>query len=190
MTEKEFDNNLRFLEMAEPDNVLLPTIRQGYSKLNCIFLKQSIKSIPVVPIPEAAMVFDPEQIDIRITQLFGERAKLSNRFHELATDKARAENSKEIQNIQRQISDLMIQKENGASDASDGIPTDPIQLMKYLNSTRAKISQAKKELERLGSLPDDNTDRTHIVVVEKRLQKLNLTKEDVLRRLQQKESIY
>ena len=190
MTEKEFDDNLRYLEMADPENILLPTIREGYSKLNAIFLKQAVKNIPVVPIPEAAMVFDPEMIDIRITELFGQRAKLSNRFHELGTDKARAENSKEIQAIQRQISDLMIQKENGATEASDGIPTDPIQLMKFLNSTRAKISQAKKELERLGALPDENTDRTHIPLVEKRLQKLNLTKEDVVRRLQQKEALY
>jgi hypothetical protein len=189
MTQNQYEQKLLVLETLDPESKLLPMLRKGFSQLNAIYLNQALKNVKKVPvfIEEKEVEVPDDNLQIRVRKLYGERAKLSNRFHELDSDKARAENSKEIQRIQRQIQDLLT---NGQTEADNEIPEDPIAMMKFLNSTRAKISQAKKELERLGALPDDDPGRSNIPNIEARLQKLNLTKEHVVRIVEQKETIH
>ena len=105
---------------------------------------------------------DPEddvltRLRVNQSDLFTERRRLSNTFHDCDTDGERAVVSRNIQKVQRQIEFVMRQiadyKEHGRIPGQDEkypVPDDPFALVSLRNSLRASISRKSKEIRLLG----------------------------------------
>lgn len=172
-----YQEALEALRSAIPDHPLLRILSFGESAANRLILdnelrKTGAKQVDRSPIgahvtpPEPEI--DPESVDdpedetlarLRRQQsdLFCERRKRSNSFHECFTDSQRAKVSEAIQQIQRQIEYVRRQirdyKEHGilaGSDEKYPVPEDAFRLLALRNSLRASISRKSKEIRLLG----------------------------------------
>lgn len=112
MSVAEYWKNVDWLRSAWPDWVLIPTLEQGFSYPNCIYLTYGLRRMahkmdaPRVAEKQLLRSHSPEQIKLWFVKkrtLYGERAKLSNRFHDCSTDEQRAAVSKDIERLQLEI---------------------------------------------------------------------------------------
>ena len=168
---------LEVLRAAKPDHGLLRILGLAESPSNRLILdneldKYAPKPVADTPISVAAMPDDPEMEiempddpeDERLaalrrqqSDLFCERRKLSNSFHECFTDSQRAKVSESIQRVQRQIEFVRRQirdfKEYGHTPGSNDkypIPEDTFKLLALRDSLRSSISRKSKEIRLLG----------------------------------------
>lgn len=174
MTKQEYNEYLRRIREANPEEPLLGKLRTGYSAINVIFMKSAMKRLPKVQEEKKEGRDEEEEIDsannpvlkelwARKGQLFRQRAKWSNQFHECKTDAERRAVSdgimkvwEDIQDIERKIA--FVQRSGSLPEGEERfpLPDDPIALMKKLNSIRAQISQRQQKLRELAQLPNDD----------------------------------
>lgn len=164
MSAKEYFDQLTWLEKVQPGHVLLPTLRSGFSAINCIYLASALKSMATEPdAPEKAQAQvneDPNTPDsirklhMQRRTLFTDRAKLSNSFHDCQSDQERAAVSVRIEAIQNQIEHINKQlrdwKERGKLPEKEEDPTEA-DLMRRINALNGAISYAQGKLKVLAT---------------------------------------
>lgn len=125
MTEQEYSQHLQRIERDNSTEVLLPTLRRGWSRANAMYMRAALKRLNPTPSPSperrGAATNTVEQrstlyvsppfgggvgggvADATLralwaerTRLFGEMNKMSNHFHNCRTDAERATNSAAI----------------------------------------------------------------------------------------------
>lgn len=174
---------LEALRAAKPDHILLRILAREESAANRLILDQELRKLGVeraAPTPIALSATseqaenepetpdDPEDERLAAlrrqqSDLFCERRKLSNSFHECFTDSQRAKVSEAIQRVQRQIEFVRRQirhyKEHGYAPGSDEkypVPTDTFKLLALRDSLRSSISRKSKEIRLLGAEAADD----------------------------------
>jgi hypothetical protein len=194
MTKEDYFAGLEFLKLKKPDYALLASLEKGYSAINCKYLNFALNSIPETA--EENRKEKPLQlilIEKERSKLFGERAKLSNKFHDCSADTERARISDQVQIVQRKIEafNLQIRHYNRTGklpEEQNEFPEDPIELMKKRDSLRSSISYFKRELEQLYVLPQNHPEREKIESREEKLRELKM-KLDRVQRIIEKKSI-
>lgn len=174
MNARQYAEGLERLKATNPANPLLQTLDRGFTPINAIYLKAQLQVLPVESEPNGAPKepTDDSEVDLEETpdpigddllrqmrwdlrRFFAERSALSNKFHELNTVEKRAENSEEIQILQRSIARLMgkIRHYKAYGSLPEEyqtryyIPKDGLELAKLQNSLRAQISRKAKEIK-------------------------------------------
>jgi len=186
MTESQYNNNLEYLQRHDPTHRLLPKLERGYSRVNVIYLKKALDTMSESePEPKAEKKEKPKantdpglkKLYIQKSNLFTERARLSNRFHELDTVESRASNSQQIQIIQRQIGKLHksiahYEEHGKLPDTKEEelypLPDSSLGIDRKIKSIRAMISQEKKKIIALA----EEADKKGVDAAEKRLSHL------------------
>lgn len=194
MTKEDYSAGLEFLKLKKPDHPLMASLEKGYTPINCKYLNYALNSIPETT--EEKRKEKPVQlilIEKERRQLFGERAKLSNKFHDCSADTERARISDQIQIVQRKIEAFNKQirhynRTGKLPEEDNEFPEDPIELMKKRDSFRSSISYFKRELEQLYVLPQNHPEREKIDYKEEKLRELKL-KLDRVQRIIDKKSI-
>ncbi len=183
MTRADYDINLKLVERRLPTHPLLRVLRGGWSDVNVMYMEAVLEQLEALPEEvidekveneEGAFPKIPanDPVMIRLQQeksrLFGERAKLSNKFHDCETDDQRAFLSDEIQAIQGDIERVKKQIRNyelggklpePEADGSFQVPGDPYERVRKLDSLRSSESRYKRELEGLAANPERNKRR-------------------------------
>ena len=176
MSASEYWDQVELIELGNPKELLLPSLRNGFTRVNQAYLAAALKRLPdpdeISNISDEIsdiMEMDPDdtlrELWRKRTLLFGEMNKLSNLFHECTTDQQRASNSLKVMAIWSKIQDVKAEieyyKANGealiSADDADQLPDNPVALSKKLNSLRARISQKKQQLVTIAGL-DEGTD--------------------------------
>lgn len=165
----DYQEQLDRLEKANPKHPLLWAFRRGHTASNAMLLAREIAKLPPpVATTAAAEVDEPDDVDdpedetlrrLRMEQsnLFSERRKLSNTFHDCGNDRQRALVSEKIQVLQHRIEGvkqtIRKYKEQGRIPEPDEkypVPDDPFKLLALRDSLRASISRKKKEIMYIG----------------------------------------
>jgi len=182
---QDYIASLQWIELKAPSHPLLPALRSGHTRMYELYMQQVLKTIPTPSAPASRSENNP-QLAILYKEkktLYGSRAKLSNQFHACNTNAERTRVSIDIQLIQDQIERVrrrinhyeqhgeLPKDENGEEIQKTGV-----ELMKQLNSVRARISQCKRQIESIAGLPADHEDRDKIAHYEKRLKELEKEK--------------
>lgn len=166
MTQEEYQNKLDNIERDNPGEVLLPLLRQGYSAVNVAYMRRAWarRRDDSEPVRRASVAevstTDPVLTDLyrEKTRLFGLMNQQSNKFHQCKTDADRALNSKAVlsiwEDIQAVKARISFYLENGElpAEQEQPIPADPIQLVKFTQAVRVKISQRKNNIRSLASM--------------------------------------
>lgn len=167
------------LRAAQPGHILLRILSMGETAANRLILDGELKKIGASPptpspmerggaTPRVAEADEetPDDTDdevltrLRMQQsdLFCDRRKLSNSFHDCDTDAERAKVSRDIQRVQRQIEWVRKQiadyKAFGyipGRDEKYPVPDDPFVLLSLRNSLRASVSRKTKQVRLLAS---------------------------------------
>jgi len=190
MTQEDYIAGLELLMAKRPNHPLLRTLKEGFSKLNSVYMKHALKSIPNATSNEPKHM-DPDNDIVRKLMmekrsLFGRRAKLSNNFHRCQTDADRANVSDDIQKVQRDIEVVMhnidhYQKNGHLPKRNDKteINLSGVELQKKLNSIRSNISIKKSTIKKYFRLPDDHPNKKKIPDLEQKLKELEKEKQHV-----------
>jgi hypothetical protein len=192
MTAAQYNEHLKRIEATNPAEPLLRVLRSGWSKVNVIYLKSALNRLPKVdPQPDTTEddettndATDPiiRELWSQKGQLFRERAKFSNRFHDCTNDEQRKANSEailriwdRIQDIQRKMEYYEDHGELPAGAERFPLPDDPAALLKKLMSIRSQISMEQQKLRKLAELSeDDPAKRTKIEESQAKLAELKL----------------
>lgn len=204
-----YQEQLDELKRRVPTHPLLRVFAVSPSKINALLLSRELaKTAPQEAEPEADEALEEETPDpdedetlrgLRMQQsnLFIERRKLSNSFHDCANDRQRRTVSEKIQIVQRRIemvrADIRQYRELGylpEPDEKYPIPEDTFRLVALRDSLRASISRKKREIEHIGrELAENNPEapqklekaeaklkdlQTHLEHVKKAIQNRNL----------------
>ena len=183
MTRADYNINLKLVERRMPTHPLLRVLRGGWSDVNVMYMKAVLEQLEALPeevidektdIEENAFPKIPanDPVMIRLqkekSRLFGERAKLSNKFHDCDTDEQRSYLSDDIQAVQADIERVKKQIRRYELDGrvpepeADGtfqVPGDPYERVRKLDSLRSSESRYKRELEGLAANPERNKRR-------------------------------
>lgn len=174
MTEQEYITGLERLRAAEPGNLLLRKLSAGASVVNGLLLKKALEKLGADHIVDVTKMLEPDEVfeqndptddqllrTLRreLSGLFSERNRLSDLFRSLKTDAQRAENSENIQLVQRRIERQMLRvrhyKIHGTLPEGDTgrhyIPKDGLELSRKQASLRASISRKKKDVAKAES---------------------------------------
>lgn len=167
MDKVDYIAGLELLKAKNPEHPLIPAIERGHSYMNCVYLEKALSTIPdeideeedeyyedldASPSPQLDKLYD------KMRELFTERAKLSNQFHDVATDLDRARISTSISKVQDSLETLFKQisyfRKHGKMpletiDDRYPIPGTEWETIKKRNSLRSSISRAEKELKML-----------------------------------------
>lgn len=168
MTAKEYFDNLTWLEQVRPGYVLLPVIREGYTPVNILYLEHALKELatePDAPVTAHEKVIkgnDPERVKslhVQKRQLYGERHKLSNSFHDCTTDNERAEVSDQIGRIQDQIEQvqklLRIWQEKGTLPQEENEDPTEADLLRQINRINQSITYYQQRIRVLANQPNN-----------------------------------
>ncbi len=196
MTREAYMDALGRIERDNPREVLLPTLRSGFTRLNVIYMKSALGRLTVPAQSVAARVvaapMEEASADEVLKSLYkqqqvlrGEKAKLSNDFHNCTTTDQRREVSQRVLGkdaaIRANEGKIAHYKAHNAMPSEDEddefyLPDDPIALMKKANSIASQISQTKKKLDELGALGPNDPARGEIGKYEGKLDRLKLYK--------------
>lgn len=191
MTRAKYSECLARIESANPGEILLPLLREGWSGKNVIYMKAALRrcsaNAPQQASPKGNMAGSSDVLAslYKAQQVLrGQRAKTSNSFHECKTDADRRAVSARILEIEKEIrvneGKITHIKTHGHLPLDivreEVLPDDPIALMRTLASINAKISQTKKKLLELGALSDNDPQRSQIPKYEAKLAGLKLEK--------------
>lgn len=180
MIELEYTTALETLQRVEPDHNMLKVLSSGYSPINVLYLQSAMKEVSFLKAEPVTEVVDDteEQFHIEKRQLYGLRAKLSNKFHLCVTDKQRAEISIAIQRVQADIRDVNVNlryyRKHGEpmpenTDEKYPVPDDGLELGKKLNSIRASISRYRRKVKELESQNQDDANNAELSNVRAKL---------------------
>lgn len=195
MKEAEYLDLLERIERLNPREVLLATLRGGYSRTNAIFMKSAAGRLPEES-DQVDDVEEPAEVETRSDDatlnglydekrlLFGQMNRQSNVFHTCRSDEDRAENSRAVLAFWNEIlqvkAKIKYYLEHGElpkeATETDDLPDNPVLLGKKLNSIRAQISQIQKRLEGLLERPEDDRDKARLIrdAEEQRRKKIHL----------------
>jgi hypothetical protein len=197
MTQKEYTDNLKRIEADNTAEPLLRILRTGWSAVNVIYMKSALNRLPKADtLRDRADSDDHEDTETTNTdpimrelwsqkgQLFRERAKYSNHFHDCTSDEQRKANSDAILRIWERIQEISAKMEyyeqHGELPAGAErfpLPDDPAALLKKLMSIRSLISMEQQKLRKLAELSeDDPAKRTKIEESQSKLAELKLYK--------------
>lgn len=195
MTPKEYNETLKRIERENPAEPLLSLLLAGCSNLNLIYMRAALKRLKNIDIQpdrdggdddedQQAASLDPvvKELWSLKGQLFRERAKHSNRFHDCTSDDQRRSISdailriwERIQDTDRKINYYLDHGRLPEGEERFPLPDDPAGIMKKLLSIRSLISQEQVKLRKLAELPDDDPQkRTKIEESQARLVELKL----------------
>lgn len=174
-----YEAKIEALRAAQPGHVLLRILSMGETAANRLILDGELKKIgasPPTPSPSERGGATPRvaeadeetpddtedevltRLRMQQSDLFCDRRKLSNSFHDCDTDAERAKVSRDIQRVQRQIEWVRKQiadyKAFGylpGKDEKYPVPDDPFVLLSLRNSLRASVSRKTKEVRLLAS---------------------------------------
>lgn len=167
MNIEDYQAGLAYLKSVNSAHRFLDLIIRGYTPINCKYLEIALNELPKpVRDKDNYSKQDPRLDDLhkQLSKLFSKRAKLSNRFHVLSDNVARAKNSDRIQEVQRVISRTLKQVDyfaaNGElplkpSNPKYHVPEDPLEAYKKLRSLEAGMSRAKRELKSMSGNPEN-----------------------------------
>jgi hypothetical protein len=174
------------LKAKKPDHPLIKLLDNGMSIINSLYLTQALKDIDLVINKDEPSELELKNLFRKKTQLVGQRAILSNSFHNCKSDHERAEVSEEIQLIQHQIVGInqKIRKyeETGEipSDSKlDNLPGDLYKLFLIKENARKNIPRLEKAIEELFQLPETPKTNQKIQEKEEKLKELKLIKTHV-----------
>lgn len=190
MTPAQYDRALERIEEENPGETLLPALRQGFSRVNALYMAAALRRVPT-PAPASKKANATAWSDETLRGMWGERKRLfgewattANRFHECDSDAERALISDRVLAIWEEIQALKAKiayyEEHRAVPAEGEeerfpLPDDPVLLLKKLHSIRAQISQEQAKLRDLAALPDEHPDKEdRIAAAEKRRAELIL----------------
>lgn len=192
MTRAKYSECLARIESANPGEILLPLLREGWSGKNVIYMKAALRRLGAGMPQRAAQKGNVAGASDVLASLYkaqqvlrAQRAKTSNSFHDCKTDADRRAVSARILEIEKEIraneGRISHWKAYGhlpvdAGDEEESLPEDPIALMRALASINSRISQTKKKLLDLGRLPDKDPERSQIQKYEAKLAGLKLEK--------------
>lgn len=182
MNEEEYLAAVDWVALKHAQHPLLPSLRQGYSRINLIYLKKALQDVgkPQESSIQEAVVEATDPVLVKLQRerrtLFTHRAKLSNYFHECKTDQQRAANSDEIRIVQRKIEvclrSIRIYKKTGKLPEQEDVEElTGIALMKKYRSTLSNISIKKRNLKHAAHARDERT-KNQIAKWEAALKKL------------------
>lgn len=200
MTDADFHNALQHLTAIHPGNLLLNKFRrEGNTAVNALLLQSQLaKALEEQPTRQSDELYEEEEPDpvdddtlrglrVKLRKLFGERSALSDRFYGLKTVQDRADNSEDIQLVQRNIERTMQSIRHYRIHGSlpeeamrHYVPKDGLELSKKQNSLRANISREKRIVAELRQAHADRPgDRATERKLEKRLSRLEELKTDL-----------
>lgn len=193
MTREEFQAGLDQFADVQDHDVLKVVRERGYSLLSCALLRklledppeatQPVKPDPPVDRPEGDK--DPRltRLHIRKRDLFNQRAKLSNKFHDCSTDQERDGISKQVEAVQDRIEKVFRDIEHfdrfgepKQEKLKFEPPADKAKCVKMLNSTRSYLSKVKRELEAMEKLPQAKQDAKRLVFLRNKFDELTVKK--------------
>lgn len=174
-----YQEAIEALRAAQPGHVLLRLLSLQETPANRLLLDRELRKIarptptqpamggsPTPPVVEIEGEDAPDDTEdevltrLRMQQsdLFCDRRKLSNSFHDCDTDAERAKVSRDTQRVQRQIEWVRKQiadyKAFGyipGRDEKYPVPDDPFVLLNLRNSLRASVSRKTKEVRLRGA---------------------------------------
>ena len=167
MTEKDYHIKLGYLRERNSKHSLLPLIEREYSVMNCAYLDRAISSLPKIEEKKKNHITgDPvfDRLQKRKRDLFTNRKKLSNLFHDMIHVSDRKSNSAKINEVQVEIERVMLTiahyEEHGSAPLSSDpydLPKDPIMLRtKKSNAMSNRSRNRAKEIE-LQQDPEKNS---------------------------------
>lgn len=169
MKKEQYEKLVTLLKQVAPEQRWMPILISGYSAANVIFLRKALEEEkinpefqPKVKPPDPADERKISKLSAKLTKLFAERAKLSNRFHVLTTVTARAKNSDKIQEVQDQMAVLYKQMDFFRAtgqliteyEDEHQLPNDKYALAKKLNTIRASISRERRNVKIIQTMLD------------------------------------
>lgn len=186
MTHSDYNAGLELLKAKKPDHPLLKVLEKGMSTLNSLYLTQALKDIDMVITQDAPGGLEVKNLFRKKTHLVGQRAILSNSFHNCKSDQERADVSEEIQLIQHQIvginQKLRQYEETGeipSTSKLDNLPEDLYQLFRMKENARKNIPRLEQAIEELYQLPESPKNAQRIQEKEEKLKELKLLKTHV-----------
>lgn len=114
MNRDDYDAQLEVLQRVIPDNALLPRLMAGYTSTNARYVARLMaENVAAAPKRRTRLVTEPttdepntpewNALSRRKSNLYQQRGKLSNRFHDVKTVDERADISREIRHVQGKI---------------------------------------------------------------------------------------
>lgn len=211
ITAQNYNAYLRYFLGSSQDHILKADLMGSeFSPINAIYLKQVFLDLSLeFSEPERGIILTPSPSRVAVkndtadkslkiirSDLFVQRAKLSNKFHSCKNDAERREVSQAIKFIQAKIASNTDQinhyqqtgeiKQDSAGMMKDKqkpfvIPADPVKLISVRNSHRSTISRYKSNLLGLAKLPNGHKDKIKIPEIEEKLRIKNLELTELIR---------
>ena len=169
MTRDDYDAGIEVLARVVPDCPLLPRLRkQGYTRINAKYLdrllSENVKEAPrrarvrkIGPDSSAPPQTEEwQQLQRRRSNLYRERAKLSNRFHDYPDSREeRANLSRDIRHVQNKIA--KVQQQIKHYSRTGELPTEPpapterryegVELVKRRQAVNSKMTRLRSNLK-------------------------------------------
>lgn len=184
MTNDEYIVKLSYLEMQDPDNVMIAKLRNGFSDLNAVYLMHQLRALESKPKPEkSASNKSASSLEIKLRHLRQSRDELSNAFITCSTDHQRATVSIRIGELTEQIVELserlnhfVATQELPELPANDKypIPDDGLKLAALQHANRNAI---RRTTERINDLFGRNPEDRKIRDLETKLRDLKIYKQ-------------
>lgn len=166
MSQDDYDANLEVLQRLIPGNALLPRLLSGYTAINARYvgrlMGENVAPAPrrttrLITQPTTEVPNTPEfnALSQRKSNLYQQRAKLSNRFHDCNTVNARADVSRDIRHVQgkiktvhQQMSHYMIHGKvpDHMKEQERAVYTEA-ELMKQRQAINAKMTRLRSNLK-------------------------------------------
>lgn len=170
MTEAQYSRYLEDVRRLTPKAPLLPTLMQGYSKINVIYMRHALSALPeeaemVEETVEAPPITDTKSaLWAKRQTTYAAMLRRSNDFHNCKNDQERAKLSDELGEMYQEFLRLKRLCDSGATEdeietaeaQEEQIPDNPIELMKYINSIRARISQRRSQILKIAETNSDD----------------------------------
>lgn len=196
MTEIEYQAGLEMIKTYSPEHPLLPTLLIGQSPINNLYMKSVLGGLDT-KIPDD---IKSDGVDVVVQnmhrergQLYGQRAKMSNKLHDCKSNGDRAIVSDEIQMIQAQIIEINARIHRYTltgevvTPSKDNLPEEPFELFKIRENLRKNIPRIEKSLEQIFTWPDNKPGKQKkIEEKERKLQELKILKKHVERIIKEK----
>lgn len=176
MTTADYHAAVEYAQERAADHPLLTVASRGYTPVNCGYLQKVLESIPAIVVEqEKATAEKPKGSDPiarklykRKNKLMLERAKMSNAYHEMVSDAARAANSVDLDITQEKIGQVMreidyyYQHGKLPNEEYSDLPSEPLEVIKKLHHARQSRSRAKRELKMYADDLEGNADKIKV----------------------------
>ena len=184
MTNDEYIVKLSYLEMQDPDNIMIAKLRNGFSDLNAVYLMHQLRALESKPKPEKSVSNkSASSLEIKLRHLRQSRDELSNSFMTCNTDHQRAtvsirigELTEQIVALSERLNNFLVTQELPDLPANDKypIPDDGLKLAALHHANRNAI---RRTTERINDLFGRNPEDRKIRDLETKLRDLKIYKQ-------------